>query len=44
VAEEAGDITVIPLYVGSVGEPDGDASDYEAMMIANATLLADALG
>ena len=44
VAEEAGDITVVPLYVGSVGQPDGDASDYESMMIANATSLAKALG
>ena len=44
VAKEAGDITVIPLYVGSVGQPDGDASDYESMMIANATALAETLG
>lgn len=44
VAEEAGDITVIPLYVGSVGQPDSDASDYESMMIANANALAKALG
>ncbi len=44
VAEEAGNITVIPLYVGSVGQPDGDASDYESMMIANATVLAMELG
>ncbi len=44
VAEEAGDITIVPLYVGSVGQPDSDASDYESMMIANATALAQALG
>lgn len=45
VAEESGGaIDVVPLYVGSVGEPGGDADDYEAMMLTNARLVAAALG
>lgn len=44
VAQESGDITVIPLYVGSVGDPSGDAADYQSMMLTNARLLAEALG
>lgn len=44
VAAEGGEITVIPLYVGSVGDPGGDAGDYQSMMLTNAKLLAEALG
>jgi zinc/manganese transport system substrate-binding protein len=43
VAEEGGEITVVPLYVGSIGDPDGDAGDYQSMMLTNARLLAEAL-
>lgn len=44
VAAEGGEITVVPLYVGSIGDPEGDASDYQSMMITNARLLAATLG
>lgn len=44
VAAESGDLSVVSLYVGSVGGPDSEAADYPSMMLANAQLIADALG
>jgi len=45
VAAEAGtDVTVVPLYVGSVGPEGSGAETYSGMMVTNATLIADALG
>jgi zinc/manganese transport system substrate-binding protein len=44
VALESGSLTVVPLYVGSVGGPDSGAEDYQSMMVTNAQLIADALG
>lgn len=44
VAEESGgDISVVPLYVGSIGEPGSEAADYSSMMLTNARLIASAL-
>lgn len=44
VAAETGTpITVIPLYVESLGAPDSPASTYITMMEANATLIANGL-
>lgn len=43
VAAESGDLSVVSLYVGSVGGPDSGASDYRSMMLTNAQLIADAL-
>lgn len=43
VAAEVGDITVVPLYVGSVGPEGSGAETYATMMLANAQLIADAL-
>jgi zinc/manganese transport system substrate-binding protein len=44
VAAESGtDITVIPLYVESLGEPGSPAATYIDMMRANAQLIADGL-
>jgi zinc/manganese transport system substrate-binding protein len=44
VAQESGSLTVVPLYVGSVGGPGSGAEDYQSMMLTNAQLIADALG
>jgi ABC-type Zn uptake system ZnuABC Zn-binding protein ZnuA len=44
VAQESGSLTVVPLYVGSVGSPGSGAEDYQSMMLTNAQLIADALG
>lgn len=44
VAQESGSLTVVPLYVGSVGGPSSGAEDYQSMMLTNAQLIADALG
>lgn len=44
VAEESGNLSVVPLYVGSIGAPDSEASDYSSMMLTNARLIATALG
>ena len=41
--EVGGDLRVIRLYEGSVGEPGSDASTYAGMMRADARLIADAL-
>jgi zinc/manganese transport system substrate-binding protein len=42
-AEVGRDITVIPLFVGSLGGPGSGAEDYISMMALNASLIADAL-
>jgi len=44
VAQESGALTVVPLYVGSVGAPGSGADDYQSLMVTNARLVADALG
>lgn len=43
VAAESGDLSVVSLYVGSIGGPDSGAEDYPSMMLTNAQLVADAL-
>jgi len=44
VAAETGrDITVIPLYVGSLGAPDSNASTYIDMMRTDAQLISEGL-
>jgi zinc/manganese transport system substrate-binding protein len=42
-AEVGRDITVVPLFVGSLGGPGSGAEDYISMMALNASLIADAL-
>jgi zinc/manganese transport system substrate-binding protein len=42
-AEVGRDITVVPLFVGSLGGPGSGAEDYISMMVFNASLIADAL-
>jgi zinc/manganese transport system substrate-binding protein len=45
VAAEAGsEVTVVPLYVGSLGPAGSGAESYAGMMTTNAQLIADALG
>lgn len=43
LASEVGNVTVVPLYVGSIGAPDSDAGTYQTMMLANARLIAAGL-
>ena len=44
VATETGrDIAVVPLYIGSLGEPGSGADDYLSMMTTDANLIAQAL-
>ena len=44
VAAEAGhEVTIVPLYVGSVGPHGSGADTYATMMTTNATLIAEAL-
>ncbi len=43
VAAEVGEVAVVPLHVGSVGPEGSGAETYAAMMVTNATLIADAL-
>ncbi|WP_111413752.1 metal ABC transporter solute-binding protein, Zn/Mn family [Billgrantia lactosivorans] len=43
IASETDSATAGPLYVDSLGEPDGDASNYVAMMRHNARLIRRAL-
>ena len=43
VAAEAGEIEVVPLYVGSIGEPGSGADSYEGMVRSNAESIARAL-
>ena len=44
VAEESGGLDVVPLYIGSIGEPGSDQESYQEMMIYNARQIASALG
>jgi zinc/manganese transport system substrate-binding protein len=44
VAEESGGLDVVPLYIGSIGEPGSDQGSYQEMMIYNARQMASALG
>lgn len=45
VAQEAGtQVTVVPLYVESLGEPGSPAQDYPGMMLEDATRIAGGLG
>jgi len=44
VAEESGGLDVVPLYIGSIGEPGSDQESYQEMMIYNARQMASALG
>lgn len=43
-AEVGSEVKVVPLYIGSVGEPGSAARDYQGMMRENARLIAEALG
>jgi len=43
LAAEVGDVQVVELYVGSVGEPGSEAATYQGMMTTNATRISDAL-
>jgi len=44
VAQETGrDVQVVPLYIGSIGEPGSGADDYISMMTTDADLIASAL-
>jgi zinc/manganese transport system substrate-binding protein len=42
-SEVGGDVQVVELYVGSLGEPGSDGEDYISMMRTNATLISNAL-
>lgn len=42
-AEVGGGVTVVPLYVGSVGPEGSGAETYAGMMVTNSTLIAEAL-
>lgn len=44
VAEESGGLEVVPLYLGSIGEPGTDQASYQEMMIYNARQMASVLG
>ena len=41
--ESGGTLQVVLVYVESIGEPNGDAADYQAMMVWNAQQIAQAL-
>jgi len=43
LAQEAGGVQVVELYVGSIGEPGTPADSYQGMMRVNAQRIADAL-
>ena len=43
LANEVGEIAIVPLYIGSVGGPDSGAESYQDMMTTNAAAIADAL-
>ncbi|MGB8019660.1 MAG: metal ABC transporter substrate-binding protein [Candidatus Nanopelagicales bacterium] len=43
LATEAGDVAVVPLYVGSLGEPGSGADTYQGMMTTNAERISAAL-
>ena len=42
-SESGGEVTVVPLYVESVGEPGGETGTYQQMMVWNAQQIAQAL-
>jgi len=44
VAEESGGLDVVPLYLGSIGEPGSEQGTYQDMMLFNARQMAAALG
>lgn len=44
VAEESGGIDVVPLYIGSIGQPGSEQESYQAMMLYDARQIAQALG
>lgn len=44
IASESGDVQVVPLYLGSIGEPESEFGTYQDMMRANARAMASALG
>ena len=44
IAAESGDVQVVPLYLGSIGEPESEFGTYQDMMRANARAMANALG
>jgi zinc/manganese transport system substrate-binding protein len=44
IAAESGDVQVVPLYLGSIGEPESEFGTYQDMMRANARAMASALG
>lgn len=43
LASEVGDIEVVPLYIGSLGEPGSGADTYQTMMRTNAQRISAAL-
>lgn len=43
LAQEVGNVAVVPLYVDSVGEPGSGADTYQGMMTTDAQRIADAL-
>lgn len=43
LAQEAGGVRVVELYIESIGAPGSDADSYVGMMLTNARLIADAL-
>ena len=43
LAGEAGNVQVVPLYVGSIGDPGTQAATYQGMMRVNAERIASAL-
>ena len=44
VAEESGGIDVVPLYIGSIGQPGSEQESYQEMMLYDARQIAQALG
>jgi zinc/manganese transport system substrate-binding protein len=44
IAAESGDVQVVPLYLGSIGEQESEFGTYQDMMRANARAMASALG
>lgn len=43
LASEAGNVAVVPLYEGSVGEPGSQAATFQGMMLVNAQRISEAL-
>lgn len=44
LASEVGDVSVVELYIGSIGEPGSGAESYQTMMLSNASAIAGSLG